>query len=131
MSKTIKISDLSAEPEEVLIELGAIQRRSPRRREILRCLGCRWAAKLAEGDQPQTYGMEIMRCSGIDSGTVYPRLRQLAEVGAVEVTEEPVDPAEVKRPARTLISPADNYLGGRLLALATIPSDCTIAVDRV
>lgn len=53
------------------------------------------------------YGFELMRRTGLPSGTLYPILARLQRAGWLTSQREDIDPAEESRPARTLylISP--------------------------
>ncbi|WP_222853700.1 PadR family transcriptional regulator [Fodinicola acaciae] len=46
------------------------------------------------------YGLELMRATGLPSGTLYPILVRLQDAGWVETHWEDVDPATAGRPAR-------------------------------
>jgi DNA-binding PadR family transcriptional regulator len=46
------------------------------------------------------YGLELMRASGLASGTIYPILARLTEAGWLEKRWEQLDPVVVGRPAR-------------------------------
>lgn len=46
------------------------------------------------------YGLDLMRLTGLPSGTLYPILRRLQESGWVHAEWEPIDPAAEGRPAR-------------------------------
>jgi PadR family transcriptional regulator PadR len=57
------------------------------------------AALLSEPDTDQ-YGLELMRQTGLASGTLYPILARLQQAGWVEAKWEEIDPVEAGRPAR-------------------------------
>jgi PadR family transcriptional regulator len=48
------------------------------------------------------YGLELSRRAGLKTGTIYPALARLEQVGWVESTWEVADPALVGRPRRRL-----------------------------
>jgi DNA-binding PadR family transcriptional regulator len=50
--------------------------------------------------QGQHYGREIMRATGLKSGSLYPILARLERQGVVKGEQEDIDPAEAGRPAR-------------------------------
>ena len=118
--------------EETLIALGVIQRRSPQRRVILGCLACRWVASGQSDEQrPVAYGYQIMKCSGLPSGTVYPILQQLEEGGATATTRENVNPNFEGRNPRRLIQPAESEVGRSLLETATVPDVCHLPIKQL
>jgi len=55
----------------------------------------------AEPDEPR-YGLELMQATGLKSGTMYPVLHRLETEGWLRSWDEPVEAAEVGRPARRL-----------------------------
>jgi PadR family transcriptional regulator PadR len=57
----------------------------------------------AMADQPSRtfYGLELMRETGLKSGSLYPILARLRDHGLVVGTQEEGDPAELGRPLRT------------------------------
>ncbi|HZM81738.1 MAG TPA: helix-turn-helix transcriptional regulator [Candidatus Limnocylindrales bacterium] len=57
------------------------------------------AALLADPDGDH-YGLELMRESGLASGTLYPILARLTEAGWLEKRWEELDPVAAGRPAR-------------------------------
>ncbi|WP_173158629.1 PadR family transcriptional regulator [Phytohabitans suffuscus] len=48
------------------------------------------------------YGAELIKKTGIPSGTMYPLLKQLRRAGYVESWKEDVDASDAKRPVRTM-----------------------------
>lgn len=46
------------------------------------------------------YAMELMKCTGLPSGTMYPLLRRLEGDGWLASAREDIDPREHGRPAR-------------------------------
>lgn len=46
------------------------------------------------------YGLDLMRVTGLPSGTLYPILQRLQDAGWVEAEWEQIDPVEQARPAR-------------------------------
>jgi DNA-binding PadR family transcriptional regulator len=57
------------------------------------------AALLAEPDTDR-YGLEIMKATGLASGSLYPVLHRLQAAGWVSAHWEEIDPAQARRPAR-------------------------------
>lgn len=55
---------------------------------------------LEDPDQPR-YGFELMKVTGMSSGTLYPLLAKLAGAGWLTKGREDIDPRSVGRPART------------------------------
>lgn len=58
------------------------------------------AALTADPGATAHYGLDIMRASGLASGTLYPILARLTEAGWLEKSWEQLDPAVAGRPAR-------------------------------
>jgi hypothetical protein len=63
--------------EEFLFEEGAIDCRSIQRQAIVGCIGCRLLKAEQEGEDIRFYGLEILKCTQLKSGTLYPLLRSL------------------------------------------------------
>ncbi|MGN9804345.1 PadR family transcriptional regulator [Micromonospora sp. L32] len=57
------------------------------------------AALLAEPDAAR-YGLDLMRATGLPSGTLYPVLHRLQDAGWLTADWEEVEPAAAGRPAR-------------------------------
>lgn len=57
------------------------------------------AALLAEPDTDR-YGLEIMKATGLASGSLYPVLHRLQAAGWVSAHWEEIDPSQAQRPAR-------------------------------
>ncbi|RAO62300.1 PadR family transcriptional regulator [Micromonospora saelicesensis] len=57
------------------------------------------AALLAEPDE-QRYGLDLMRMTGLPSGTLYPVLHRLQGAGWLAADWEAIDPVAAGRPAR-------------------------------
>ncbi|MCI4061946.1 PadR family transcriptional regulator [Micromonospora sp. R77] len=57
------------------------------------------SALLAEPDSEQ-YGLDLMRLTGLPSGTLYPVLHRLREAGWLTADWEEVEPSAAGRPAR-------------------------------
>lgn len=57
-------------------------------------------AVLLDDPQAERYGLEIMRATGLPSGTLYPILTRLQEAGWLQADWEDIDPAAAGRPAR-------------------------------
>lgn len=80
---------------------GAVERLKPlgygnlstTKNTILRCLNCPQRRTFA-------YGLEIMNCSGIPGGAIYPVLKGLEKRGFLESKEEQINPTQVGRPRR-------------------------------
>jgi PadR family transcriptional regulator, regulatory protein PadR len=55
-------------------------------------------------DSPEIefYGLELMRATGLSSGSLYPILRRLESGDLIQARWEDVDPSEVGRPARRM-----------------------------
>ncbi len=90
------------------------------------------AVLLAEPDADQ-YGLDVMRATGLASGSLYPILHRLLEAGWVAARWEDVDPAEQGRPARRFyrltpagISQATSALT-RLRAQTAVPGTVGLA----
>jgi DNA-binding PadR family transcriptional regulator len=76
------------------------------------------AALLADVDADR-YGLDLIRDTGLASGTLYPILVRLDEAGWVEAHWEDIDPAAEGRPARRYyrLTPAGVTAGRHELAL--------------
>jgi PadR family transcriptional regulator PadR len=57
------------------------------------------AALLADSGE-ERYGLDLMRQTGLASGTLYPILARLQRAGWVQAAWEDIDPAGAGRPAR-------------------------------
>ena len=55
---------------------------------------------LEDPDQPR-YGFELMKLTGMASGSLYPMLARLEGAGWLTRGKEPIDPHAAGRPART------------------------------
>src|SRR5690242_10028697 len=96
-------SDHNSLGQEFLIENGLIERRSDTRTQLLACLACRWSKS---PEDPKAYGYEIIQCSGIKAGTLYPLLAQLEQAGVTKPAfEDQQDAINEKRPPRKFITP--------------------------
>jgi DNA-binding PadR family transcriptional regulator len=58
---------------------------------------------LADPTHPR-YGLDIVRDTGLKSGTVYPILKRLTSIGWLEAIWEDIDPSESHRPRRRYYS---------------------------
>lgn len=115
---------MSAESgENFLVEAGAIQRRTPQRRQILKCLGCRWNATANSKGDPSAYGLEIVKCSGISSGIVYPSLSALEKAGVIISHSAKSDQGG---PDVRAYSPSDDESGQTLAAHLGPPTNCNL-----
>jgi hypothetical protein len=112
--------------EEFLKEHGLIQRSSLQRRRLLGCLSCRWSTQCAENSASEAYGYQIMKCTGLKSGVVFPLLQSLEKVGVVESSWEQVDPVTAGRPPRRLFSPAETEIGQEFAANLAPPIECPL-----
>jgi len=95
--------------EEFLFEQGAFAHRSEQRRSLLGCMACQWQRSLAADGEPIAYGYQIMQCTGIKGGTLYPSLRRLEDAGALSSYQE-VETSDAGKPRR-YYSPASTNLG--------------------
>jgi DNA-binding PadR family transcriptional regulator len=57
-------------------------------------------AVLLDDPQAERYGLELMRATGLPSGTMYPILARLQEAGWLQADWEDIDPVVAGRPAR-------------------------------
>ena len=57
-------------------------------------------AALLDDPEAGRYGLELMRATGLPSGTLYPILTRLQEAGWVRADWEDIDPSVEGRPAR-------------------------------
>lgn len=62
---------------------------------LLKVLG-----ELLEDPSAEAYGLELMRSTGLKSGTLYPLLDRMVSEGWLTGRWEEVDPAEAARPRR-------------------------------
>lgn len=58
------------------------------------------AAALLADPTADRYGLELIRATGLPSGTLYPLLERLQRAGWVEAQWEQLDPVSAGRPAR-------------------------------
>jgi PadR family transcriptional regulator PadR len=83
------------------------------------------AALLAEPDADR-YGLELMRATGLASGTLYPILHRLQDAGWLVAQWEDVDPAAVGRPARRFYRLTPDGAQSARLALAELRRQTTV-----
>lgn len=57
-------------------------------------------AVLLDDPLAQRYGLELMRATGLPSGTMYPILTRLQDAGWLQADWEDIDPVVAGRPAR-------------------------------
>lgn len=57
-------------------------------------------AVLLDDPQAERYGLELMRATGLPSGTIYPILARLQAAGWLQADWETIDPVVAGRPAR-------------------------------
>jgi DNA-binding PadR family transcriptional regulator len=107
--------------ERFLKEQGKIKKASSQRRQLLGCLACRWKACEEGGVPPLAYGMQIMECTGLPSGTIYPLLQTLEDAGVVSSQLE-VDAKN--RPSRRYYSPIQTELGQAFQEALAVPLSC-------
>ncbi|MFI2713054.1 PadR family transcriptional regulator [Micromonospora sp. NPDC018662] len=77
------------------------------------------SALLAAPDEPR-YGLDLMRLTGLPSGTLYPVLHRLRAVGWLTAEWEDVDPVAAGRPARRYYRLTIDGIGAARLALAEL-----------
>ena len=111
--------------EELLIEKGLISRRSPQRRALLGCLGCRWLRSDGGDGSAEVYGLKLIKCTGINPGTVYPILHALRDKGVMIGVRVPRQETE----ERVLYRPAQNSLGAAFQASLQIPPKCPLEIN--
>ena len=71
-------------------------------------------AAVLEEPGDDRYGLDLMRVTGLPSGTLYPILVRLERAGWVDVRWEDIDPAAAGRPARRYYRlTADGVVAGR------------------
>jgi PadR family transcriptional regulator PadR len=57
-------------------------------------------AALLDDPDGEHYGLEIIKATGLSSGTLYPILLRLERAGWVQSRWEGIDPVQARRPAR-------------------------------
>lgn len=102
---------LKSSGEELLIENGIFERRSSARREILGCIGCRWNVTRERKETPAFYGYEVIKCSGVSPGSIYPVLDRLEETGIIVSQLEVMGDGFRGRPPRKIYYPNNTELG--------------------
>ena len=115
--------------EEFLYEQGLIDRRSMQRRALLGCVGCRWLKATEQGQDAKFYGFEVIRCTRVKSGIIYPILSRLTEIGVIVREREDVNPSAEGRPPRIFYYPADSELGEAFLHKLELPQECSLELD--
>ncbi|RQX57190.1 PadR family transcriptional regulator, partial [Micromonospora chalcea] len=75
------------------------------------------SALLAEPEAPR-YGLDLMRLTGLPSGTLYPVLHRLQAAGWLTADWEAVDPVAAGRPARRYYRLTGEGIRSARLALA-------------
>ncbi|HSX43941.1 MAG TPA: hypothetical protein VLE69_01415 [Candidatus Saccharimonadales bacterium] len=113
--------------EEFLKDSGLIARRSASQRQVLACFACRWHHTETAGETPVAYGYEVIKCSGILAGTLYPILARLEESGVVVSENEAINPAFEGRPGRRYYSPAQTDVGTEFKNALPVPEDCPLS----
>jgi PadR family transcriptional regulator PadR len=74
---------------------------------------------LEDPDQPR-YGFELMRLTGMASGSLYPMLARLEHAGWLARGKEDVDPHAAGRPARTHYTITGAAVGAARIQLAEL-----------
>ncbi len=77
------------------------------------------SALLAEPGAPR-YGLDLMRLTGLPSGTLYPVLHRLQDAGWLAADWEDVDPVTAGRPARRYYRLTGEGIRSARLALAEL-----------
>ncbi|MBU8856335.1 MULTISPECIES: PadR family transcriptional regulator [unclassified Micromonospora] len=77
------------------------------------------SALLAEPEAPR-YGLDLMRLTGLSSGTLYPVLHRLQAAGWLAADWEDVDPVAAGRPARRYYRLTGEGLRSARLAVAEL-----------
>ena len=116
--------------EELLVREHLIVKRSPQRQQVLGCIACRWKTAAERGDEPVTYGREIVECTSIASGTVHPLLSRLERAGALVSRREEGDPTTLGRPLRREYVPSDSALGTAFHEALVAPDICSLESAR-
>ncbi len=112
--------------QEFLWNNDLIKHRSSQRARALACLACRWAKSEENDIPPQAYGYEIIKCSGIKSGALYPILKHLETVGVIESEVEDIDEVEAERPKRKYLIPVQTELGRAFRGSMETPTQCSL-----
>jgi len=76
--------------------------------------------ELLDDIQNRHYGREIMRATGLKSGSLYPILARLERQGVIKAEQEEIDPAEADRPARRYYKITGEGARAARLALAEL-----------
>jgi hypothetical protein len=122
--------DMEHPAEEFLHKEELIQHRSFQRRALLGCIGCRWLKADAEERDIVLHGRELVKCTGLQPGTVYPILRALEATGVMVSEGEAINPVDEGRPARVLYRPAESVLGREFWTTLQVPAECPLEADR-
>ncbi|WP_405090645.1 PadR family transcriptional regulator [Micromonospora sp. NBC_01392] len=77
------------------------------------------SALLTAPDEPR-YGLDLMRLTGLPSGTLYPVLHRLRAAGWLAADWEDVDPVAAGRPARRYYRLTGDGIRAARLALAEL-----------
>jgi PadR family transcriptional regulator PadR len=73
-----------------------------------------------EDPKAARYGLELMRATGLPSGSLYPVLARLERAGWVQSKREKVDPVAVGRPPRRYYELSPEGLAGARYELAAL-----------
>ncbi|HEY4964057.1 MAG TPA: PadR family transcriptional regulator [Candidatus Saccharimonadales bacterium] len=109
--------------EDLLVDNGLVGRGSRHRRVCIECIGCRWLTKEQNGEEPIVWGYEILKCTNMETGTLYPMLGKLAEAGVIAAEHE-----EYGRRPRTVYRPVDTELGMEFKDRLYIPKQCPLEI---
>ncbi len=106
----------------MLMEAGIIKRYTNSREQVINCLGCRCLRESGS----ELHGFQVIKCSGIQAGTLYPLLREFEAAGIVVSREETIDPKSIGRPPRKLYSIANTALGKEFKKKLLSPTTCRL-----
>lgn len=112
--------------EDFLFDEGLLARRSVQREATIGCIGCRWLNAEQAGEEVKVYGYELIKCTRLKGGTLYPLLRSLEETGAIISEFENINPEFEGRPARKYFYPADTAIGEGFFQRLELPVKCDL-----
>ena len=107
-----------------LLEQGLLERSTPAMRAVIGCISCRWLTRLYDSTYPATYGGEIMACTGLPSGTVYPMLQKFVDREITVPILEEGTPTELGRKPRVFYVPSESAIGEGFLSKIQPPGTC-------
>lgn len=123
---------MSISPAETYLkDQGHITRSSPQRRQLLGCLGCRLSRQSDVGATPEAYGYQIMKCTGMKAGVVFPLLGRLEAAGVIQSSREEINASVAGTPPRRLYRVAETSLGEEFAATLIVPAECNLESLRV